>query len=223
VTVYGYRPRQFGIDPTPAGFNPPQAQNEATMVGGETALDSSDGYTSWTRLEAVGSGSFGVDTTFYGHTFMFEPVGASAPLGAITRVWWEMDYQYDAKVFDPMTGGAANTVALIAHFGYGYAQVFAAGGFEAHYFGDVETQDLNPAFHVYMPSIVAGTFILGAGDPGYLDTATVDVTRLTMYIESEGHIPRQWNQRPDELGLEGAAVWRADEAGHDHAEWRGII
>jgi hypothetical protein len=220
MTIYEYRPRQFGIDPTPSGSNPPQAQYEATMVGGETALDTSDGYTSWTRLQAFGGALVGAPTTYYGHTFMFEPMGPDAPLGSIIRVWWEMDYQHDAKIDDPFTSEEGNTVLMLAHFGTGYALVFAAGSFDAHYFGDVETQDLNPAFHVFVPAMLAGTFIMGAADPTLLATATVDVTRLTMFIETAGQIPQQWNQRTDALGREGAPTWRAPADPASNAQWR---
>jgi hypothetical protein len=207
VTIYEYHPRQFGIEPTPAETYPPQAQIEATMVGGETALDTSDGYTSWTQLEAFGGPFVGDPTTYYGHTFMFEPAGSAAPLANITRVWWEMDYQHDAKVDDPLTSEEGNTALMLAHFGTGYALVFAAGSFAAHYFGDVETQDLNPAFHPFVPAMLAGTFIVGAADPLTLGASRVDVTRLTMFIEESDQSPMRLMQRGDGLGMGSGRVY----------------
>ncbi len=191
MTIYEYRPRNFGATPTPAFAIPPNAGTPAALVGGETALDTSDGYASWTRLTA--DGDILDATTFEGHVFTFEPVGALAPTSGITRVWWEMDFKYDANP-------TSNGVLMWGHLGSGYQQLFGAGGFDARNFGDVEAQDLPVPFLVYVSALLSSTFILGCADPGYTNSSVVDVTRLTMLIEVGGTTYLRNHARDDGLG-----------------------
>lgn len=176
MTVYEYVARSLGVD---TGIMTSGA-TVGTIVGGDDALDTSDGDTSYVMV-SEDAGVLGSPKTQI--PFRWEPVGAHAPLASVTSMTVTAELRKDDAATNPNgwvifgTGGSA-LLTLIAPSGTTY-------GLDAD----------NPISTFYASAVIDGDpFLLASFVPGFTLYAATRITYLRLFMEAGTPYLRQRNR-----------------------------
>lgn len=190
MTVTTRHPATIDFAPTLPGYP------FGDLVGGDTAMDTSDGDTSYAGVESTNDS---VTLALTGHTFTWEIAGPISPDAVVTieADWFTED------------DGAFLVSFVHPELGNRSVGTFAVGGDDiSHAYGDPQTITVSSVWvedgAAFLPGVQWEIASLAAPIFTYRHTR---VTRLTMFIDQLALEPHQIFQRKDNLGAGPSTVF----------------
>jgi hypothetical protein len=169
-----------------------------TVVGGDTAIQTSDGATSY--VETYSPGSFTPLQT--GHTFEWVGAAAIPPTSRayIEADWWTEDAAgFGISYTDPTDST-----------GYEVAVFSPEVGESTHPYGSPQTREIVGGEVEYGQAFLSGVqwqVIARVSGGGFSGPSTAHITRLTLIIETTVTPPMRLMQRGDGLGMGSGRVY----------------